>query len=283
MELLISLLLAHLVADFYVQKTQWVECRNKYHFHSKGLLKHILSHFSFTFLTVLFYQSHFLSAFFAALVITSMHYFIDVWKSYTETSDATVDTKTLLQQQSARYKFIRILSDMWALYAIRRRVVNDNKEANRLIHFLTDQGLHVLSIIFVWGLLNGADWSIVQAILFYFWNEQTLFTVMAYVLLAKPCSILISTTLNRYSEEQTTGLISAGELIGILERWLILSFILVNQFAGVGFLLAAKTIFRFGDLTKSADQKMTEYMLLGTLISFFAALAVGWITIQFTG
>jgi hypothetical protein len=33
-------------------------------------------------------------------------------------------------------------------------------------------------------------------------------------------------------------------------------------------LLAAKSIFRFGDLKESKDVKLTEYILIGTLLSF---------------
>ena len=65
--------------------------------------------------------------------------------------------------------------------------------------------------------------------------------------------------------------------MGYFERCLIISFILIGQFAGVGFLLAVKTIFRFGDLTKEHDMKLTEYMMLGTLLSFSSALLLGWI------
>jgi hypothetical protein len=32
--------------------------------------------------------------------------------------------------------------------------------------------------------------------------------------------------------------------------------------------LAAKSIFRFGDLKESKDVKLTEYILIGTLLSF---------------
>lgn len=36
----------------------------------------------------------------------------------------------------------------------------------------------------------------------------------------------------------------------------------------VGFLLAAKSVFRFGDLRDDQDRKRTEYVLIGTLLSF---------------
>ena len=54
----------------------------------------------------------------------------------------------------------------------------------------------------------------------------------------------------------------------------------MGQFAGIGFLVATKTIFRFGDLTKNKDMKLTEYMMLGTLLSYAIALLVGWNALQ---
>ena len=70
---------------------------------------------------------------------------------------------------------------------------------------------------------------------------------------------------------------NAGKWIGVIERFLILSFILINQWAAIGFLLAAKSIFRFGDLNEGKDQKKTEYILIGTLLSFSIALVHGLI------
>ena len=49
----------------------------------------------------------------------------------------------------------------------------------------------------------------------------------------------------------------------------------LDQFAGVGFLLAAKSVFRFGDLSASKDKKLTEYVMLGTLLSVSVTLFVG--------
>jgi len=43
----------------------------------------------------------------------------------------------------------------------------------------------------------------------------------------------------------------------------------------VGFLLTAKSVFRFGDLKESKDRKLTEYILIGTLLSFGIAIIVG--------
>ena len=46
---------------------------------------------------------------------------------------------------------------------------------------------------------------------------------------------------------------------------------------GIGFLLAAKSIFRFGDLNKAQELRNTEYILIGTLTSFAIAISIGLI------
>lgn len=76
---------------------------------------------------------------------------------------------------------------------------------------------------------------------------------------------------------QAQGLPHAGEWIGYIERVLILTFVITGNVEAVGFLLAAKSVFRFGDLNKAKEIKTTEYVLLGTLVSFTIALFVAFI------
>ena len=61
-----------------------------------------------------------------------------------------------------------------------------------------------------------------------------------------------------------------GATIGVLERLLIVAFVLTNATAAVGFVVAAKTIARFKQLE---DRQFAEYYLLGTLASVAVALA----------
>jgi hypothetical protein len=74
---------------------------------------------------------------------------------------------------------------------------------------------------------------------------------------------------------RNNGLRDGGRQIGLLERGLIFLFILTNLTVAVGFLIAAKSVLRFG--TASGDQRTAEYVIIGTLASFgwaiLAALA----------
>lgn len=71
------------------------------------------------------------------------------------------------------------------------------------------------------------------------------------------------------------GLKSAGKIIGILERVLIFTFMIIGQYEAIGFLIAAKSIYRFTDLKSSSERKFSEYVLIGTLLSFIIAILVG--------
>jgi hypothetical protein len=79
-----------------------------------------------------------------------------------------------------------------------------------------------------------------------------------------------------FSQKGSHDLLKAGGVIGFLER--VLSFILIssNQFAAVGFIIAAKSILRFKDI----DTAKTEYLLIGSLLSFGIAILLGIIYIN---
>lgn len=75
-----------------------------------------------------------------------------------------------------------------------------------------------------------------------------------------------------YATDKEDSLLNAGWYIGVLERLFVFTFVVLNYWAGIGFLLAAKSVFRFGDLSRAKDRKLTEYILIGTLISFGLAI-----------
>jgi len=75
-----------------------------------------------------------------------------------------------------------------------------------------------------------------------------------------------------------SGLENGGTYIGALERALVMLLILVGQPAGVGFLITAKSILRFGDVRDSSQRKLTEYIIIGTFMSFGWGLAVAVLT-----
>jgi hypothetical protein len=140
--------------------------------------------------------------------------------------------------------------------------------------FIVDQILHVFVLVIItliWTNVNLANYTIDNR----FWVYAT-----AVLLLTTPASIIIKKVISIWTPDENgtkeADLQNAGKYIGILERLFVFFFIMTGYFASIGFLMAAKSIFRFGDLTKSNDRKLTEYVLIGTLMSFGLAIAVGF-------
>lgn len=74
------------------------------------------------------------------------------------------------------------------------------------------------------------------------------------------------------------GFEKGGAYIGIAERFLIHLFVFSGQPGAVGFLVAAKSIFRFGELSDHQNRLEAEYITIGTLVSFSWGLSVSLLT-----
>jgi hypothetical protein len=237
MMLFACLFLGHIVADFYLQPYAWIMDKVEHKIKSIGLLKHMSVHTILTSIA-LFIGGVALSGQFviALTIIIVTHYAIDVWKTY----------------MGFTTKF-----------------------------FVIDQLAHLLILIVVSLWLSGADIASVLAYIKAQFSIKMFAVVIAYLLAYKPLSILIQLLLRPYlvqfenTDQANSGLQTAGEYIGALERFLVITFVLLGQYAGIGFLLAAKSVFRFGDMRRQTDRKLTEYIMLGTLLSFTFALLLG--------
>jgi len=147
--------------------------------------------------------------------------------------------------------------------------------------FLGDQLLHILTIIVVLIVFSTLKIS------FDFINQPKFWLILvAIVLVTQVTAVLIIILLSPYQNhkkittENNTDqkvLFNAGKYIGILERLFIFGFVVANFWEGIGFLLAAKSIFRFGDLNNAKERHLTEYVLIGTFLSFGCAILVGLI------
>lgn len=97
--------------------------------------------------------------------------------------------------------------------------------------------------------------------------------ILAYITVSVIGGYLIKLMLRRYENDiETGGLKSAGMVIGIIERIIVLTFVLLNQYTAITIIFAAKSIARFNELK---DRKMAEYYLIGTLLSIAFAMTVG--------
>ena len=139
--------------------------------------------------------------------------------------------------------------------------------------FVLDQILHLITIAIIIGLYKNLS------IDFAAFNNQFWVLMTGILVLTKPTSIVIKNIISIWTPEcknkNDDSLENAGNYIGILERLFVFCFILTAHFEAIGFLLAAKSIFRFGDLKEAKDRKLTEYVLIGTLLSFGIAILTG--------
>jgi hypothetical protein len=145
--------------------------------------------------------------------------------------------------------------------------------------FFIDQLFHLILILVVWY------WS--QNISFNFElfnNGNILLLITTIYFLTQPSSVIIRSIISKWTPTNTSNgadsLANAGKYIGILERLFVFAFVISGNWEAIGFLLASKSVFRFGDLKESKDRKLTEYVLIGTLLSFGTAMMIGYIFLK---
>ncbi|MGQ1909773.1 DUF3307 domain-containing protein [Marinifilum sp. RC60d5] len=115
------------------------------------------------------------------------------------------------------------------------------------------------------------------------YSTQSLILILAILCVTYVSAIFMKLIMNKWvldEDNPNNSLQHAGKYIGILERLFVFGFIVLNQWAAIGLLITAKSVFRFGDLSRAKDRKLTEYILIGTLLSFGFALLTGLIYLQ---
>lgn len=227
MILMIKLLLAHFMGDFFLQPQKWVAEKEQKKLKSPKLYLHIGIH---VLVTLLMLWN--VSLWPIVLIIGISHFIIDA-------------TKLLFQ-----------------------------KENTKRLWFFIDQFLHIMVIVICYFSFSGNSLPIENLI-----TENNLSLIACLAFLTIPVSIIMKVIFAKWDIEELTkdnqSLEDAGKYIGILERILVFIFIIFNHWEAVGFLITAKSVFRFGDLKESKHRKLTEYILIGTLISFGIAIVTG--------
>lgn len=153
------------------------------------------------------------------------------------------------------------------------KVYAERKETEKR-WFLIDQLLHMVSILFLWMIWQGVSISGRDVLT----GEHWLY-LLAFVFVTRVSDVVLQKVLSQWAPELADGeegsLHRAGQYIGVLERLFVCAFVVLGNFQAIGFLIAAKSVFRFGDLRKARDRKLTEYILIGTLLSFGLAMGTG--------
>ena len=231
-ELLIALFLVHFLLDFPLQPSRWVADRFRKHAYSVGLYLHALAHGAATFLCFWAFATDLEISVAIGTVVLIAHFLTDLAKSF-------------FPRESLKAFFI-------------------------------DQVAHWLLLLGVWTFYAGHSQLI--GLLEPLASAKVLLLLLAYTVILLPVSIIVSLSLKPWIDDinkirdDGESLAKAGATIGYLERILVLTFILVENYTAIGFVLALKTAFRFKD---TEDRRRAEYMMMGTFLSFTLTIGVG--------
>ena len=258
--LFFNLIVAHILGDFYLQ---WgSSCKNKilYSVKGKDLWLHSLEIGILSWIAILDLRGWWL----AACIMVS-HFLIDWLKSH-------------MQLNCKIYK----ISDSNCT-----ELENGENKRYDLWVFLIDQILHISFIIVFANIWLGANNNWQQ----FGWLQEFAIshplrtnTLVAMMLALKPANIIILLILGACKVSITSNKdddhvnFHSGELIGWLERGLMLLFVVMSQYEAIGFLIAAKSILRFNEASSGSEK--SEYVLTGTLLSLATALALGILTLN---
>lgn len=279
------LLLAHLIADFWLQTDKMV--KNKLKYIKLHLLHHLLTtsialailwafHFDF---------NHFIDCFiYPLLLICFTHFIIDIVKI--KLVDSLKQRSNAHLNQLWFFLLDQILHTMMILFAcIFFFQISINQMITAFINLYGSNSLSPLNtllfVLIIFILATSVSGHIVKFIvgslpskLANFEGELSIGSQMIEV------QNKIQPKLeNSFTEEYryltySTPIHSRGKLIGYLERLLVIVLTVIGAYPSIAFIIAAKSIARFKQLD---DRNWAEYFLLGTLSSIFLGLVLGLI------
>lgn len=235
-QLLILQIIAHLLADFTFQSHSWAVIKKRYGFQRSIIYWHILIVFMLSWL--LSFQLRFVLA---SAAISIVHLLIDGFK--VKMGNFKIGSIKPFQKFSFFIdQFLHLVIIWLAVYYFKQYYPTES--------YLSKKVLDVLS-------------------------EHHLIILLGYLLCLKPTNITIREIFSIYSikvkKQPTEDLLNAGKLIGNVERVIALTLILIGQYEAIGFIIAGKSILRY-EGTKTSK---TEYVLIGTLLSFGIAILIG--------
>ncbi|MFW6264996.1 MAG: DUF3307 domain-containing protein [Bacillota bacterium] len=186
------------------------------------------------------------------------------------------------------------------------KITLEQREKIAEIHaFFIDQLLHIVILFLLYPAywpISFQEWIIRMFYQFSNFYELTfsfnyfdilrfIIIISGYIFVWKPGSQIVEKTLKNYritkpepvkeilinTEKETA---NPGELIGKLERVLLLSFIISNNFLAISIIFTAKSVARFSNFK---DKDFANYYIIGTLISLLIAMGVGFVVKLFLG
>lgn len=151
--------------------------------------------------------------------------------------------------------------------------IQKRKISTKLELFIAEQAAHCLLIIIVWAAYFGLWNQLFEAFKIPFTDYQSSLIIMGYLLVSTPIGYIIKLTVQDISiTNDHSNIRNRGKQIGIFERIIILTFVLLGQYEAIGFLITGKSIIRFAN---NEGHLRSEYVLVGTMMSYAMSIIVG--------
>ena len=157
-----------------------------------------------------------------------------------------------------------------------KSLLDKKSKYSRYILFIGDQLAHIVVILITWfiGISNLGTLDVIHKF-GQISNSQNLLILLAgYLIVTLPAGYLIDLYIKAkgFVKDDKNEKSNRGLTIGILERLIVMTLVVLDQYEAIGFLIAAKSLLRFAD--KEPEVK-SELVLIGTLLSFAIAMLVG--------
>ncbi|WLD91606.1 DUF3307 domain-containing protein [Alkalihalobacillus sp. AL-G] len=293
-QLFLVFVLAHLMADFIFQRSNIIELK-KTNFH-KGLLRHVFCHFVLSLAGVLSYYfvnedwslSVVIKSLIAVLAITVGHYFIDWLKETVKKKYDHVFVSGSLFVFDQLLHLILILLILNVLGMVTYSMEQWNRD---IVQFLFEgiEFTNVTKLLLILNLLilstEGAGYFL--GIVLKNLGPNPTLNKGTYSITDEKTEI--KTLFNEKGEEvnEVTTIKTEqfykdspkniGRYIGMIERLLIIIFIVQGFPHGLPFLIAIKSLTRFKQFE---NKQFSEYYLIGSLFSALIAVVIGYLVLR---
>ncbi len=304
MKVFLVLLLAHVIADFVTQTTNMIEQKRIFtsRFFSEGLLYHCIHHLGISFILCIVFLEWSNAFLFIIPMVTIAHYFVDVAKLKWEKS---ISVKRLTKPSGEKPWYDYFISKrmtyfigdqlihLASLYIILRIFGYhlSNSEFMRLFTldiYQTDLVVRYIVLILLFVLVTYPSAYFISILMGDF-EDRKVENEIAATLDSKneqiehlkeiQTDLVITESYQevkdnyslqvQYHKYHSANENPRGRYIGILERILIVIFIVQNLFQGLALIIAMKTLTRFKQFE---DKGFAEYYLIGTLLSLMIGI-----------
>lgn len=308
MKVFLILLLAHLIADFVTQTSHMNQQKRMFtsSLFSEGLLYHCVHHLGISFALCIVFLEWNNTFLFIVPLVTIVHYFVDVAKIKWEEHMLIKNLEKLNEEKTwydyylekrMTYFIGDQLLHLTSLYAILRMFGYQlsNSEFGRLFlldTYLADTDLKYIVLILLFILVTYPSAYFISILMSDFEDIKVDNEVAATLDLKNKqidqmksnmkdiqTDLVITESYQekkdnyslqvQYHKYNSANENPRGRYIGILERILIVIFIVQNLFQGLALIIAMKTLTRFKQFE---DKRFAEYYLIGTLLSLIIGI-----------